>query len=104
VSNNSHNKTSCTIFITNPKQQRNIISSFRAVASGKGVIKREEVKIKAPIQNPEKIICLGMNYVDHCLEQNQPIPEAPILFFKLPSSVIGHGEDIVCPDIVKVRL
>ncbi|CAB3978538.1 fumarylacetoacetate hydrolase domain-containing 2-like [Paramuricea clavata] len=77
------------------------VSSFRAVASGKGVIKREEVKIKAPIQNPEKIICLGMNYVDHCLEQNQPIPEAPILFFKLPSAVIGQGEDIVCPDIVK---
>jgi 2-keto-4-pentenoate hydratase/2-oxohepta-3-ene-1,7-dioic acid hydratase in catechol pathway len=82
----------------------NKLSCFRAVASGKCLLKRDEVKIKAPIQNPEKIICLGMNYVDHCLEQNQPIPEKPILFFKLPSAVIGQGEDIICPDIVKVRL
>lgn len=60
------------------------------------------MSIKAPIQNPEKIICLGMNYVDHCLEQNKPIPEEPILFFKLPSSIIGQGQDIVSPPIVKV--
>lgn len=45
-----------------------------------------------------------MNYADHCLEQNQPIPETPILFFKLPSAIIGQGDDIVCPDIVQVRL
>ena len=80
------------------------MSCSSAIASGKSVIKREEVQIKAPIQNPEKIICLGMNYVDHCLEQNKPIPEMPLLFFKLPSSVIGQGEDIVCPDFVQVRL
>ena len=80
------------------------MSCSSAIASGKSVIKREEVQIKAPIQNPEKIICLGMNYVDHCLEQNKPIPETPLLFFKLPSSVIGQGEDIVCPDVVQVRL
>lgn len=60
------------------------------------------MKIKAPIQNPEKIICLGMNYIDHCLEQNQPVPETPVLFFKLPSSIIGTEDIIVCPDIVKV--
>lgn len=76
---------------------------FRAVASGNGVIKRDKTKIKAPIKNPEKIICLGMNYADHCFEQNKPIPERPLLFFKLPNSIIGQGDDIVCPDIVEVR-
>ncbi|XP_028391146.1 fumarylacetoacetate hydrolase domain-containing protein 2-like [Dendronephthya gigantea] len=78
-----------------------LTAARRAASSGKCVIKREDVKIKAPIQSPEKIICLGMNYVDHCVEQNQPIPETPILFFKLPSAVIGAEDIIVCPDIVK---
>ena len=73
------------------------------VESGKGLIKRDQIQLKAPIENPEKIICLGMNYVDHCVEQNQPIPEKPILFFKLPNSIIGQGEHIVCPDIVEVK-
>lgn len=60
------------------------------------------MQLKAPIENPEKLICLGMNYADHCLEQNKPIPETPILFFKLANSIIGQGEPIIYPDIVEV--
>ena len=28
----------------------------------------------------EKVLCVGMNYVDHCLEQNVPIPKEPLIF------------------------
>ncbi|XP_046851321.1 fumarylacetoacetate hydrolase domain-containing protein 2-like [Xenia sp. Carnegie-2017] len=78
-----------------------LAAAKQAVASGNGVIKRDRTKVKAPIKNPEKIICLGMNYADHCFEQNKPIPERPLLFFKLPNSIIGQGDDIICPDIVE---
>src|SRR5690606_24614633 len=41
-----------------------------------------------------KIICAGLNYLDHCREQNVPIPERPVFFSKFPSSLIGPGEAI----------
>jgi len=40
-----------------------------AVAAGTHVLPRADVTLKAPIRDVEKIICIGMNYVDHCTEQ-----------------------------------
>ena len=79
------------------------VSLYRATKTGKHILKRDKIKILAPIKNPEKIICLGMNYVDHCVEQDKPIPKQPILFFKLPNAIIGDRESIICPDIVEVK-
>ena len=47
--------------------------------------------------NPSKIVCVGLNYRDHCLEQNIELPGRPILFAKFPSSVIGPGDEITWP-------
>jgi len=52
-------------------------------------IKKANVTLKAPITDPEKVICIGMNYVDHCTEQNVPIPEVPIVFNKFPSTIVS---------------
>lgn len=41
-----------------------------------------QVRLLAPVGDPNKILCIGQNYRDHCLEQNQPIPERAILFSK----------------------
>jgi 2-keto-4-pentenoate hydratase/2-oxohepta-3-ene-1,7-dioic acid hydratase in catechol pathway len=46
---------------------------------------------------PEKIICVGLNYVDHALEGKMEIPKKPLLFAKYASSLIGSGETIVLP-------
>lgn len=51
----------------------------------------------APIYDPEKVICVGMNYADHCTEQGLPIPKEPVLFNKFPSSIIADGEPLVKP-------
>jgi 2-keto-4-pentenoate hydratase/2-oxohepta-3-ene-1,7-dioic acid hydratase in catechol pathway len=53
-----------------------------------------------PIARPGKIVCVGLNYRDHAEEQGAELPEAPLLFAKWPSSVIGPGEPIVIPPIV----
>jgi 2-keto-4-pentenoate hydratase/2-oxohepta-3-ene-1,7-dioic acid hydratase in catechol pathway len=53
-----------------------------------------------PIERPGKIVCVGLNYRDHAEEQGAELPEAPLLFAKWPSSVIGPGEAIVIPPIV----
>ena len=51
-------------------------------------------KLLAPIQNPQKVIAIGLNYYDHCREQNAPVPTRPIVFAKFPSAIIGPGETI----------
>ncbi len=66
------------------------------------------VALKAPIYNPDKIVCVGMNYVDHCTEQvkigisvltlkNFPIPQEPIIFSKFASSITDPGKPIFFP-------
>lgn len=48
----------------------------------------------APIPRPNKVIAIGLNYMDHCREQNTVPPEKPLIFAKLNSSVIGPGDVI----------
>ena len=55
------------------------------------------VRLLAPVPDPEKIICLGLNYRDHAEESGQEIPAAPLWFAKFANSLIGSGEDIVLP-------
>lgn len=61
----------------------------------------DRVKILAPIKFPSKIICLGLNYVDHAAEQNAPLPDEPIIFFKPRTAILGPNENIVKPSFVK---
>jgi 2-keto-4-pentenoate hydratase/2-oxohepta-3-ene-1,7-dioic acid hydratase in catechol pathway len=49
------------------------------------------------ITRPGKIVCVGLNYVDHAEEGGQELPKAPLLFAKWPNALIGHGEAIVIP-------
>jgi len=44
-----------------------------------------------------KILCIGRNYADHIKELGNPTPEAPVVFIKPASSIIGEGEQIVIP-------
>jgi 2-keto-4-pentenoate hydratase/2-oxohepta-3-ene-1,7-dioic acid hydratase in catechol pathway len=50
-----------------------------------------------PIERPQKIICVGLNYRDHAEEQGVATPEKPILFAKWPNTLIGPDEPIVLP-------
>jgi len=55
--------------------------------------------ILAPILDPGKIICVGLNYRDHAAETSSDVPSLPILFSKYPSSLVGQGGAIVLPAI-----
>ncbi|NCB01318.1 MAG: DUF2437 domain-containing protein [Spirochaetia bacterium] len=50
---------------------------------------------------PSKAVCVGLNYADHAMEMNIPIPSTPILFMKPSSSTIGPDEAIVHPTLSK---
>ncbi|MGA2321672.1 MAG: fumarylacetoacetate hydrolase family protein [Solirubrobacteraceae bacterium] len=55
------------------------------------------LRLLAPVPDPEKIICLGLNYRDHAEESGQEIPAAPLWFGKFANSLIGSGQEIVLP-------
>ncbi len=49
------------------------------------------------IPDPDKIICVGLNYRDHVAETGRTVTEYPVLFARFPGSQIGHGEPLVKP-------
>lgn len=63
----------------------------------------ETVRLLPPIPDPGKFICIGLNYQDHCDEQNKPRPERPILFGKFSNAIVGH-EDTVLHSTVTEQL
>jgi len=73
---------------------------YHACGAGVRGIPLEKVKMAAPVK-PSKIVAVGLNYTDHAEELNMKLPEEPVIFLKPPSSVIGPGEDIVCPSSAK---
>lgn len=54
-------------------------------------------RIACPIDNPSKVICLGINYIDHKKEGNFEIPEKPLLFCKTPNTLNGPFDPIILP-------
>ncbi|MNK63317.1 Ureidoglycolate lyase [compost metagenome] len=55
------------------------------------------VRLGSPVARPSKIICIGLNYIDHCKETNAPIPTEPIIFFKSTTSLCGPDDDLIIP-------
>jgi 2-keto-4-pentenoate hydratase/2-oxohepta-3-ene-1,7-dioic acid hydratase in catechol pathway len=59
--------------------------------------KLSEVRLLAPISSPPRIFAIGLNYRDHAAEAKMALPSAPVVFFKLPTAIIGPGDAIVLP-------
>ncbi|GEM01523.1 2-keto-4-pentenoate hydratase/2-oxohepta-3-ene-1,7-dioic acid hydratase (catechol pathway) [Halolactibacillus halophilus] len=47
------------------------------------------------VTRPSKIICVGVNYLDHVKEMGHDVPKLPVLFSKFPNALIGHNADIM---------
>ncbi|MGR3366482.1 MAG: fumarylacetoacetate hydrolase family protein [Sagittula sp.] len=56
-----------------------------------------DVTMLPTVPNPDKIICIGLNYLGHIKETGRDRPEYPSIFTRYPSSVVGHGEALVRP-------
>ncbi len=54
-------------------------------------------RIGACVSKPSKFIGIGLNFKDHAIEQNLPIPKEPIIFSKFTSSISGPNDDIIIP-------
>jgi len=71
------------------------VEDNRVVSEGQ-VLSLEDVELLAPCL-PSKIVCVGLNYVEHARELKMQLPAEPILFIKPPSATLGPGGQIVYP-------
>jgi acylpyruvate hydrolase len=74
-------------------------AAARATATAR--IALSHVRHRVPIERPDKIIGLGLNYLRHRREMNPSfeIPEFPGMFMRVPSSMVAHGQPIIRPVI-----
>lgn len=61
----------------------------------------DSVKLLPPIPYPDKILCIGLNYLDHIEEVGVAVPEYPAVFTRYPSSLVGHDAPLVRPKASK---
>jgi 2-keto-4-pentenoate hydratase/2-oxohepta-3-ene-1,7-dioic acid hydratase in catechol pathway len=66
-------------------------------AAGVASIESDSVELGPPVWDPEKIVCLGLNYRDHAEEAGLTPPDAPMFFAKYANSLSGPTAAIVPP-------
>ncbi len=74
-----------------------MLGAAEGAARGEAALDLAAVRLGPPVPDPDKIICLGLNYKDHAAEANLALPAAPILFPKYRNSLVGPYDDIVVP-------
>ena len=70
------------------------LESASEAAAAAAAIPLAEVTLLAPLLRPGKIVAIGLNYLDHCLEQGKTPPERPTIFTKFSTAVNHPGGEI----------
>ena len=56
-------------------------------------------RLLPPIPDPDKILCIGLNYRKHAAESNTPVPEYPVVFSRYHSSLVGADAPLIRPNV-----
>ncbi len=72
-------------------------ASLADEASRHADFRLDDISFLPPIPEPEKILCVGLNYVSHIKEGGREPPPKPIIFTRYPNSQVGHGQAMVRP-------
>lgn len=54
-------------------------------------------RLGSPIARPSKIVCIGLNYIDHAKETGATLPPEPVIFMKSTTALVGPDDDIIIP-------
>jgi acylpyruvate hydrolase len=57
----------------------------------------DDVSLRPPVPDPDKIVCLGLNYRSHAEEQGAEPPDSPTFFAKFRNALVGTGEPVARP-------
>lgn len=75
---------------------------FRVASQSSIKAQAKDVKLLAPLTNPGKVICVGLNYRCHCNEQHIEPPHEPMFFSKFASCIVGPTDNVVLPTVSTV--
>ena len=78
---------------------RRRVENWLAKPPADAIVPLTGTRLLAPIPQPPKIICVGLNYRDHAIESKMEIPKVPTIFAKFSTAVIGPGDAIVLPKL-----
>src|SRR5258708_18328920 len=67
--------------------------------TGSHLFSLDTLELGPPVPDPDKIICLGVNYRDHAAEAQQELPVVPMFFAKFRNSLIGPSSSILLPRV-----
>jgi 2-keto-4-pentenoate hydratase/2-oxohepta-3-ene-1,7-dioic acid hydratase in catechol pathway len=76
---------------------RPALEKLAAAPPARYVYAADTVRYLPPIEAPQKIICIGLNYRDHAAEVNLPLPTEVTAFAKYANSLVGNGAPIEIP-------
>ncbi|WP_407542548.1 fumarylacetoacetate hydrolase family protein (plasmid) [Deinococcus radiomollis] len=67
--------------------------------AGQNLLPESAIEFGPPVPDPDKIICLGVNYREHAAEAQQQLPVAPMFFAKFRNSLIGPSDAVILPRV-----
>ena len=83
--------------IDNKSINSNSLKLVQRVNLKKLNIVKGKPRLGVPVSNIGKIVCIGLNYVDHAKEVGAPLPKEPIIFLKPTSSLSGPNDEVMLP-------
>ena len=86
-------------FIAQCETSPELLSRVMAAATQAQKVQMSEVSLLPCIPEPKKIICLGVNYVDHAKEGGNTIADYPVIFLRCPTSLLAHGAPMRVPRV-----
>ena len=87
------------IVILNAADVGDVLRTSGEVAETGEAIPRETARLAPVVTAPDKVVCVGVNYLDHIEEMGRDRPSAPTYFAKFANSLIGATDDLVLPPI-----
>ena len=80
-----------------------LLASGRSVFEGDAgeLLDHDALAVRAPLARPGKIVCVGLNYHDHCREQGVEAPPYPPLFAKFANAIASQGDAILRPRVTE---
>ena len=61
------------------------------------VLNVQQVQWLPVIPNPDKVLCVGLNYLKHIVETGREVPKYPTLFTRFASAQVGHDQPLILP-------
>ena len=81
------------------EQEQILAWATRQLDTGVQVLSLDKVELGPPVPDPEKIVCLGLNYPEHAAEIQIDIPPVPTLFAKFRNSLVGPTSPVILPAV-----